>query len=109
MAAIAADCRINNGHMTLYPADHPIMRITLAPVEQCRRILGHRCPEPPPTAGRVGEMLATEINWLGDHLTEILDDDSPATSVSTRIDPHPRIDRQLPDGLAAVVPDMFEH
>jgi hypothetical protein len=34
-----------------------------------------------PPSGRVSEMLATDIDGLGRHLTEILDDDASAFSV----------------------------
>lgn len=62
----------------------------------------------PPT-GRVSEMLTAVIDAKGVHLTEILDDDTTAFRIGVRIDPYARIDRQLPAGLGAVAPGMFEH
>lgn len=44
-------------------------------------------------------MLAAEINSLGGHLTEILDDHAPALRIGARIYPHPRIAGQVPAGL----------
>ena len=62
-----------------------------------------------PSSGRIGEMLAAQINRLGGHFTEILDDDTSAFSVGARIDPDAPVHSQVPAGLVAVAPDMFEH
>ena len=62
-----------------------------------------------PPSGRVSEMLPAEIDAKSPHLTEILNDDASALRIGARINQHARIDRQVPAGLAAAGPDMFEH
>ncbi len=62
-----------------------------------------------PPARRVSEMLAAQINSLGLHFTEVLNDHTRTLGVGAGIDPHPPVDRQLPVGLALATPGTFEH
>jgi hypothetical protein len=53
-------------------------------------------------------MFATEIDGLGGHFTEVLDDDTSALSLGAWIDAHPHAHRKVRVGLAACTPEMFE-
>jgi hypothetical protein len=52
-------------------------------------------------------MFATEIDWLGQHFTEILDNNASAFSVCAGIYADADVHRKLPVGPAADSPAMF--
>jgi hypothetical protein len=62
----------------------------------------------PPTVGPGQRMVAAEIDGLGRHLTEVLDDDTSALSVRARIHADAHLHRQLRVGPAAAAPDIFD-
>ena len=54
-------------------------------------------------------MFAAEIDWLGHHLTEVLDNNASAFSVCARVYADAHVHRQLRVGPATASPAMFKH
>ncbi len=54
-------------------------------------------------------MFAAEIDWLGHHFTEVLDNNAQAFSVCARVYADAHVHRQVRVGLATASPAMFKH